>query len=89
VREWLAARGVAGKPTDAELCAREDVFELVKAELRRLLTEERGFKYYERVPRVALLEREFVVGEELTQTMKMRRNVIAEKYEAQIEALFR
>ena len=88
VRAWLAARGVAGSPTDAELGAREDVRELVKAELRRLLTEERGFKYYERIPRVALLEREFAVGEELTQTMKMRRNVIAERYAAQIEALF-
>jgi hypothetical protein len=54
------------------------VFALVKAELHRLLTEERGFKYYERIPRFALLAREFAVGEELTQTMKLRRNVIAE-----------
>ena len=45
---------------------------LVKAELHRLLTEERGFKYYERIPRFALLEREFAVGEEMTQTMKMQ-----------------
>ena len=89
VRGWLAARGVAGSPTDAEISAREDVRELVKEELRRLLTEERGFKYYERIPRLALLEREFAVGEELTQTMKMRRNVIAAEYAAQIEALFR
>ncbi|HWR97694.1 MAG TPA: hypothetical protein VN317_04665, partial [Candidatus Methanoperedens sp.] len=89
VRAWLAARGVAGAPTEAEVCAREDVRELVKAELHRLLTEERGFKYYERIPRVALLEREFAVGEELTQTMKMRRAVISERYAAQIESLFR
>jgi long-chain acyl-CoA synthetase len=89
LRGWLAARGVAGAPSDAELCEREDVRELVKEELRRLLTEERGFKYYERIPRVALLAREFAVGEELTQTMKMRRAVIAQKRAAQIEALFR
>jgi long-subunit acyl-CoA synthetase (AMP-forming) len=38
---------------------------------------------------MALLEREFAVGEEMTQTMKMRRNVIAERYAAQIESLFR
>jgi long-chain acyl-CoA synthetase len=89
VRAWLAERGVAGNPSDAEICAREDVRELIKDELRRLLTEERGFKYYERIPRVALLEREFAVGEELTQTMKMRRSVIAERYAARIESLFR
>jgi long-chain acyl-CoA synthetase len=89
VRDWLAGRGAAGTPSDDELCARDEVHELIKGELRRLLTEERGFKYYERIPRVALLGREFAVGEELTQTMKMRRNVIAEEYAAQIDALFR
>jgi long-chain acyl-CoA synthetase len=88
-RDWLAARGVADKLSASEVCAREEVFALVKSELHRLLTEERGFKYYERIPRFALLEREFAVGEELTQTMKMRRSVIAERYAARIESLFR
>ena len=89
IRDWLAARGAGGGTSPEEICRREDVYALVKKELHRLMTEERGFKYYERIPRVVLLEREFAVGEELTQTMKMRRSVIAEKYAAQIEALFR
>jgi len=89
VREWLAGRGVADVLSPEELCAREDVLALVKAELQRLLTVERGFKLYERIPRFTLLAREFAVGEELTQTMKMKRSVIAERYAAQIEALFR
>ncbi len=89
VREWLAARGAAGGGSPAEICAREEVQSLFKAELHRLLTEERGFKYYERIPRFVLIEREFAVGEELTHTMKLRRTVIAERYAAQIEALFR
>jgi long-chain acyl-CoA synthetase len=89
VREWLAARGVAGILSPEEICAREDVLALVRAELQRLLTVERGFKLYERIPRFVLLPREFAVGEELTQTMKMKRNVIAERYAAQIESLFR
>jgi long-chain acyl-CoA synthetase len=89
VRGWLAARGVAGGTADAEICAREDVRELIKEELRRLLTEERGFKYYERIPRFALLPREFAVGEELTQTMKLRRTVITERYAEEIASLFR
>jgi long-chain acyl-CoA synthetase len=89
VRERLAARGVAGALPAEELCAREEVLGLVKGELQRLLTVERGFKHYERIPRFALLPREFAVGEEMTQTMKLKRNVIAERYAAQIEALFR
>ena len=89
VRGWLANRGVAGGLSAAEICAREDVHALVKAELHRLLTEERGFKYYERILRFALLEREFAVGDEMTQTMKLRRNVIAERHAEQIDGLFR
>jgi len=88
-REHLATRGAAGTLSPEEICAREEVVALVKGELHRLLTVERGFKYYERIPRFALLAREFAVGEEMTQTMKMKRNVITERYAEQIAALFR
>jgi long-chain acyl-CoA synthetase len=87
--EALRERLALGGATAEELCAREDAVALVKAELHRLLTEERGFKYYERIPRFALLPREFAVGDEMTQTMKMKRNVIAERYAEQIASLFR
>jgi long-chain acyl-CoA synthetase len=85
----LRERLGAGDATAEQLCAREDAQAIVKAELHRLLTEHHGFKYYERIPRFVLLPREFAVGEEMTQTMKMKRNVIAERYAEQIASLFR
>jgi len=89
VRDWLAAQGAVGGMSPEELCKRPEVHALMKKELHRLLTEERGFKYYERVPRFALQSREFAVGDEMTQTMKLRRNVIQESRAEQIASLFR
>jgi long-chain acyl-CoA synthetase len=65
------------------------VYALVKKELHRLMTEERGFKYYERIPRFALLPREFAVGDEMTQTMKLKRTIITERRAEEIASLFR
>jgi long-chain acyl-CoA synthetase len=89
VRDALAAQGATGGMSPEELCRREDVHALVKKELHRLMTEERGFKYYERIPRFALLPREFAVGDEMTQTMKLKRTVINERCAEQIASLFR
>jgi len=89
VRDWLAAQGATGGTSPEEICRRDEVFALVKRELHRLMTEERGFKYYERIPRFALQSREFAVGDEMTQTMKLRRNVIVERRAEEIASLFR
>jgi long-chain acyl-CoA synthetase len=89
VRDWLAAQGAAGGTAPQEICKREDVHALVKQELHRLMTEERGFKYYERIPRFALLAQEFAVGDEMTQTMKLRRTIITERRAEEIASLFR
>jgi long-chain acyl-CoA synthetase len=72
-----------------ELCASDAVTSLVKGEIRNLVSKERGFKSFEKISRIRLLDREFAVGEELTHTMKKRRNVIAERYSDLIEEMFR
>ena len=43
----------------------------------------------EMVKRWTLLPCEFTVGEELTPTFKVRRAVVAERYAAQVEAMYR
>ncbi len=53
---------------------------IIRDELRRLVSGERGFRSHERINRHRLLCKEFSLGEELTYTMKKRRNVIAEHY---------
>ncbi len=91
VRDRLHELGVPdqllGSP--ASLAACEPAHELIRAELHRLLTEERGFKYYERIPRFRLLAHEFAPGDELTHTLKKRRDVISSRHGALIEEMFR
>ncbi len=85
--EWAAGQGLAFKePVD--LLRREAVRELYKAEIRRLVGLETGFKPFERVARFRLLSEEFRVGEELTHTLKMKRNIIAKKYARLIREMY-
>ena len=59
-----------------------------KKEIEKLLNEEVGFKSYERVQRFVLLPEDFRVGEELTHTLKMKRDVIEKRYAEEIENMY-
>jgi long-chain acyl-CoA synthetase len=72
----------------SELCANEAAQDHIRDEIQRLICETAGFKAFEKVNRFQLLPQEFTVGKELTLTMKMRRNVIAELYADRIEAMY-
>jgi len=61
----------------------------VNAEIQSLINPKNGFKGFERVVRFALLRDHFETGEELTQTLKMKRNVITQKYAKTISSLFK
>ncbi len=77
-----------------EFVAQEDLFEdeLVKNHLYREIQErvnnKTGFKAFEQVFRIHVLAKPFAVGEELTQTMKIRRAKVHEKYKREISILF-
>jgi long-subunit acyl-CoA synthetase (AMP-forming) len=76
--ETLAARGLA--PGDAEVAA--EIEQAVAAANERL-------SRVEQIKRYELVEEEWIPGgEELTPTMKLKRRPIAEKYAAEIEALY-
>ncbi|MGB7684842.1 MAG: long-chain fatty acid--CoA ligase, partial [Solirubrobacterales bacterium] len=76
--ETLTARGLA--PGDPEIAA--EIEQAVAAANERL-------SRVEQIKRYELVEEEWVPGgEELTPTMKLRRRPIAEKYAAEIEALY-
>ncbi len=85
----LAEREEFRGRTPGQLCGEEGVLAVIRDEIRRLVSEERGFRPFERPSRVRLLDREFAVGDELTHTMKKRRNIIAERHAALIEDMFR
>lgn len=75
-------------PDPAELASRPEVREKIQKEIRRLVSGETGFKPFERIAALELLEKPFEVGDELTMTFKLKRHVIAEKYAAKIAEMF-
>ena len=75
-------------PDSAALASRPEVREKIQKEIRRLVSGETGFKPFERIAALDLLEKPFEVGDELTMTFKLKRHVIAEKYSGKIGEMF-
>ena len=61
---------------------------LINREIQDRVNSKAGFKAFEQVFRFQLLSQSFEVGEELTQTMKIKRSVVHEKYQRRISQLF-
>jgi long-chain acyl-CoA synthetase len=70
----------------AELIHNEQVVNFLKAEVDRATP---NLAQYERIKRIALLDREFEIDKgEMTPTLKVKRNIIEQKYRALIDALY-
>ena len=65
-----------------------EVQEMFHTEIQRLISAKNGFKPFERVFRFCLLTEPFEVGKELTHTLKVRRNIVEEKYAEELQDLF-
>ena len=87
VKAYAAAHGVEGDDL-AALAAAAEIEQLIRGEVQSRVNAKNGFKSFERIARIALIDRPFEIGDELTHTQKMRRHVIAERYAAQIARLF-
>ncbi len=72
----------------AELTHHEKTKDLVDGEIRRLVSAATGFKPFERIASWRLLPKSFVVGDELTNTFKLKRHVITERYQYLIEDIY-
>jgi long-chain acyl-CoA synthetase len=83
----FAAAGITASDL-AALEARPEVTGMLRLEIRRLVGEAAGFKPFERITAFHQLRKPFEVGDELTMTFKLRRHVITEKYDREIEAMF-
>jgi long-chain acyl-CoA synthetase len=60
----------------------------INREIQERVNGKTGFKAFEQVFRFQLLQSPFEVGEELTQTMKIKRSVVYDKYHRLISELF-
>ncbi len=61
---------------------------IIQKEIQRLISYGNGFKRYELIGAFYLLDNEFTTGIELTETLKVKRNVVYEKYNKEIQSLF-
>lgn len=75
-------------PDTGDLIAREDAHRLMDAEIRNLISTEAGFKPFEKIAVWRFVPRSFEVGDELTNTFKLKRHVITDRYTALIEEMF-
>ena len=87
VKTYAAANGIEGDDL-ATLAAAAEIKTLIQGEVQSRVNAKNGFKSFERIARIALIDSPFEIGDELTHTQKMRRHVIAERYAAQIARLF-
>ena len=88
VGPYAAARGVADGDL-ATLAASSEVQSLIQDEVQSRVNAKNGFKSFERIARIAVLDQPFAVGDQLTHTLKMRRHVIAAQNEQRIADLFK
>ena len=85
IKAWAAENGVATDDLATMLETRE-VQQLIQSEIRSRLTD---FADFEQVRRFTLLEKEFSQeADEMTPTLKLKRNVIIERYGDAIEEMY-
>ncbi|HMA53638.1 MAG TPA: long-chain fatty acid--CoA ligase, partial [Acidobacteriota bacterium] len=71
----------------AELCRRPEIKTFLLDEVNRMTP---GLASYERVKRIAVLDRDFDIDlGEVTPTLKVRRNIVEQKYAGVIESLYK
>ncbi|MBN1699150.1 MAG: long-chain fatty acid--CoA ligase [Spirochaetales bacterium] len=73
---------------EQELLEDKAVIGLIKNEINERVNIKKGFKVFEQVFRILLLKTPFETGTEVTHTLKLKRDVIVERYEKEIQSLF-
>lgn len=64
------------------------ILDKVRKEINHLLSRSRGFKAHEKLHKIHFLDRDFKIGEEVTNTLKKKRKVIEKRYREIIARLF-
>jgi len=83
---YAAARGIAFEDR-ADLCRRPEIVDFLLSEIDRVTP---GLAPYERVRKIVVLDRDFEIGTgEVTATLKVRRNIVEQRYTDLIDALYR
>jgi long-chain acyl-CoA synthetase len=83
---YARATGIAFRDR-AELCGKEEIRDFLLAEINRTTPD---LASYERVKKIALLDRDFEIGAgEMTPTLKVKRSFVEAKYKPVIDLLYK
>jgi len=63
------------------------IYEILLKEVNKLISKEHGFKPFEFITKILPVRNDFSIGRELTQTLKVKRQFIEEKYKSLIALL--
>ncbi|NCC23722.1 MAG: long-chain fatty acid--CoA ligase [Deltaproteobacteria bacterium] len=88
LREYLRRKYQRISQETEDFLSDSSILEGIRKEMNKLLDTRKGFKPYEKLHRISFLDREFQLGEELTNTLKKKRHVIERKYKEIITRLF-
>ncbi|NLY42261.1 MAG: long-chain fatty acid--CoA ligase [Desulfovibrionales bacterium] len=67
----------------------KQLLDRLRGEMNKLLNAKKGFKPYEKLQNIHFLDKEFTLGEELTNSFKKKRHVIEQKYKEIINRLLK
>lgn len=67
----------------------EAIQKLIREEVKHFISDKNGFKSFERISNIYILQNSFAVHDEFTQTQKVKRNRVQEKYHNEIESMYR
>ncbi|MGB3211660.1 MAG: AMP-binding protein [Desulforhopalus sp.] len=80
LKEYVAGKMSGLRKDTAELLTDVKVLDQIRNDINRILRPKQGFKTYEKLQGIIFLDKEFKLGEELTNTLKKKRHVIEQKY---------
>ena len=89
VEKYFKAQNIALPASKEDWKTDIKILNLFKAEIKQRVSSEKGFKSFEKVTGFAILAKEFEPGKELTQTLKLRRNVMFDLYKKEIEDIYK
>ncbi len=80
LKAYVAKKMSGFRQETAELLTDVKVLDHIRNDINRILRPKQGFKPYEKLQGIIFLDKEFKLGEELTNTLKKKRHVIEKKY---------
>jgi len=73
--------------SDQQSIEHPNIQDILKKEIDSLISKEHGFKPFESISKILLVRNSFTVGKELTQSLKVKRKFVEDKYKDLIKKL--